>query len=255
MKLKTVIFLSFILLITGNIFAQKPAVAPVDSKPAQDVKFPAAAEIIAKYVKAIGGREANEKIKTRVSKGTVEIVGPGIKGTLESLAAAPDKSYSNVNLAGIGQLIESYDGKTGWSMDPMQGSREKTGDELLQAKLISNFHRDINIEKLYPKLEVKGVDKVGEADVYVLVITPTGLPAETLYFDQKTGLLLRVDMTLISSAGNAASKTFLEDYREVDGIKTPFRTRTVTPQFELITVYTEIKNNAPVDDAKFSKPK
>lgn len=255
MKLKTLIVASLILLVSGSILAQKPAVAPVDSKPAQDSKFPAATEILANYVKSIGGREANEKIKTRISRGTVEIVGPGIKGTIESIAAAPDKSISNINLAGIGIIIEAYDGKTGWSRDPIQGSRDKAGDELLQAKLISNFHRDINMEKLYSKIEVKGVDKVAGADVYVLVATPQGLPAETLYFDQKTALLLRIDMTIISAAGNSAAQTFLDDYREVDGVKTPFKTRTVTPQFELVTVYTEIKNNAQVDDEKFAKPK
>jgi zinc protease len=253
MKLKSLIFLSLILL-TGNIFAQKPAVAPAYDKAPKAAKLPAARKIIANYVKAIGGREANEKIRTRVAKGTVEIIGPGIKGTIETFGAAPDKSVSNINLAGFGLLIEAYNGKTGWSRDPMQGGRDKSGDELLQAKLISNFHRDINIEKLYSKIEVKGVDKVDNTDVYVLVLTPDGLPAETLYFDQKTGLLLRLDMTIVSAAGNSAAQTFLEDYREVDGIKTPFKTRTVTPQFELVTIYTEIKNNVAIDDAKFAKP-
>lgn len=258
MKLKSLIFLSLILLLIGNTFAQKTdppkVVAPVAEKtPAP--KLPGVTEILAKFVKAIGGREANEKIKTRVAKGTVEIPAAGIKGTVETFNAAPDKMLSTSNLAGIGDLIEGYDGKIGWGINPIQGSRDKTGQELAQAKFLANLHREINLEKLYPKIELKGVEKLGAAEVYVVTATPEGLPAETWYFDSKTGLLLRMDMTLITPEGNSPAKTYMEDYRELDGIMTPFKTRTVLPQFELVTTFTEVKHNVPVDDAKFAKPK
>lgn len=259
MKLKSLIFLSLILLLSGNTFAQKTdplkVVAPVAEKTPAPPKLPSVSEILAKFVKAIGGREANEKIKTRVAKGTVEIPAAGIKGTVETFNAAPDKMLSTSNLPGIGDLIEGYDGKIGWGINPIQGNRDKTGQELAQAKFLATLHRDINLEKLYPKIELKGVEKLGAGEVYVVTATPEGLPAETWYFDTKTGLLLRMDMTLISPEGNTPAKTYLEDYRELDGIMTPFKTRTVLPQFELVTTFTEVKHNVPVDDAKFAKPK
>jgi hypothetical protein len=259
MKLKSIILFSLILIIAGNIFAQKtdPPKAPV--KPAEvktppAPELPAVSEILTKYVQALGGREANEKIKTRISKGTIEISPMGIKGTVEEYRAAPDKNYSGGNLTGVGQLIESYDGKNGWSMNPVQGSRDKSGQELLQARLASNFYREINLEKLYSKMAVKGIEKVGDKDAYVVIATPDGIPSETFYFDTVSGLLVRSDSTAITPEGNAGIKTFYDDYRSVDGVKIPFKMRAVLPQFELVTTLTEVINNQAISDTKFQKP-
>ncbi|HLM62219.1 MAG TPA: hypothetical protein VK308_15550 [Pyrinomonadaceae bacterium] len=217
--------------------------------------MPTVQEILAKYTQAIGGREANEKIKSRMTKGTLELAPMGIKGTFETYTAAPGKSINRTNLAGIGEIIEGFDGTTAWSINPLQGNRDKQGDELAQAKLIYNFYRETNLDKLYPKMEVKGIEKVGANDAYVVVGTPAGLPPETFYFDTKSGLLLRQDATLISPEGNQSVKVFFEDYRDVDGAKVFFKSRTVLPQFEIVTVNTEVKNNVTVEDSKFIKPK
>ena len=260
MKLTKIIFPTLILMLSVNVFGQKTEPVktenkPMAEKPAPVVKLPTAKEIIEKYVTAIGGRKANEKFKTRLIKMTVELAPMGIKGAGEVFSAAPDKSYSKVNLAGIGELIDAYDGTTAWTVNPIQGNRDKTGTELAQTKLSSNFYRHINLDKLYPKMEVRGIEKVGDSDAYVVTATPEGLDPETFYFDTKTGLLVRSDSTLVSPEGKMATKAFYEDYREVDGIKMAFKTRSVLPQFEIITTYTEVKNGAAIDDKMFSKPK
>ncbi len=256
MKLKTTIFLTILFIAATSVFAQQPPPPPkaAETKPATDVKLPSANEIIDRYVKAIGGREANEKIKTRVTKGTIELAPMGVKGTTESFAAAPDKSYTKLSLTGLGDIIESYDGLVAWTINPLQGNRDKSGVELLQTKLASNFHREINLDKLYSNLTVKGTEKVGDREAYVVVGTPAGLEPQTFYFDVQNGHLLREDSTLVTPEGKTPIKTFYEDVRETEGVKTPHKMRVVTPQFEIITVVTEVKNNAPVDDKIFSKP-
>ncbi|MBA2736047.1 MAG: hypothetical protein H0U50_04570 [Pyrinomonadaceae bacterium] len=256
MKLKSIVLLSLVFIISINVFGQKTETGkPVDAKPAATAKLPTVKEILDKYVAALGGRAANEKIKTRTMKGTVELAPMGIKGTVEGFAAAPDKNYTKMNLQGIGEIIEGYDGKTSWTINPLQGNRDKTGEELLQTKLVNNFHREINLDKLYPKIEVKAAEKLGEKDVYVIVATPEGLAPETFYFDKQTGLLLRADGVIVSPEGKMPYQSFYEDVREVDGVKIPFKVRAVTPQFEFITIITEVKNGAAIDDAKFAKPK
>ncbi len=261
MKLKTAIFLSLVTLTATGVFAQKTE-KPKTAAPATDVKnvakpekMPNAAEILTKYVQAIGGRAANEKIKTRYIKGTFDLAPMGVKGDVESYTAAPGKSYTKSNLQGIGEIIEGTDGATAWSSNPLQGTRDKTGDELVQSKLINNFNREINLDKLYSNWTVKGVEKVGDKDAYVLTATSAGLAAETFYFDKQTGLLLRTDGTLISPEGNMAAKSFFEDYREVDGVKMPFKTRVVLPQYEITNTLLEVKHGVTIDEAKFAKPK
>jgi len=259
MKLKLTIFLATILIISANVLGQKTEtkteVKTPETKPTPAVKLPTVKEILDKYVQAIGGREANEKIQTRVMKGTVELAPMGVKGTGEVYQAAPDKSYNKITLGGIGEIIEAYDGKTAWTINPIQGNRDKTGDELLQSKLTANFHRELNFEKLYPKMEVKGIEKIGDKEAYAVSATPTGLDPQTFYFDKQTGFLLREDMTAISPEGKMPVKSFYEDYREIDGIKIPYKVRVVLPQFEVTTTLTEIKNGAKIDDSLFSKPK
>ena len=250
MKFKFVISLLLALVLAAAAFGH-------DSQPAKStkaVKLPKAKKILKNYVKAIGGKNAVKKIKTRFCKGTIEISPMGIKGTVEEYKAAPNKNYSAGNLTGVGQLVESYDGKKGWSMNPVQGTRDKSGQELLQSKLAADFYRDIHLKKLYPKMEVKGIEKVGDRDAYVVIATPDGIPPETFYFDTVSGLLVRSDSTAITPEGNAEIKTFYDDYRDVDGIKIPFKMRAVLPQFELVTTLTEVINNKAISDTKFQKP-
>lgn len=271
MKLKISILLTVVFTISLTAFGQKETVKAktgtkitetktmtetkaADNKTAA-VKMPTVKKILAKYVQAIGGKPANEKIKSRMAKGTVELMPMGIKGTFENYAAAPNKSISKVTLAGIGDLVEGFDGTTAWAINPIQGNRDKQGEELAQSKLTNNFNRETNLDKFYSKMELKGIEKVGANDAYVVVATLDNLPAETFYFDTKSGLLVRQDTTTITPEGKMQGKTFLEDYRAVDGVKIPFRTRSVLPQFEIVTTFTEVKNNVAVEDSKFAKPK
>jgi zinc protease len=160
-----------------------------------------------------------------------------------------------MSLTGIGDIIEGYDGKTAWSVNPISGNRDKKGIELEQMILTYNFYREINLDKLYQKMELKGVEKVGADDAYVIVATRGDLPSETFYFNTKTSLLVRQDTTLETPEGKTPTKNFFEDFREVDGVKIPFKSCSVLPQFEAITIFTEVKQNVAVEDTKFTKPK
>lgn len=261
MKLKSIILLSLVFAVSVNVFAQKtdsvkPAAKPTGAKPATAAaKLPTVKEILDKHVAAVGGRAAHEKIKSRSMKGTIELAPMGIKGTVESVAAAPGKSYTKMNLAGVGEITEGFDGTTAWGLNPIQGGREKTGEELLQTKLANAFNREVNLDKHYSKIEVKAAEKLGEKDVYVVAATAEGLAPETFYFDKQTGMLLRADGVAITPEGKMSYQNYYEDFREIDGIKMPFKTRTVMPQFELINIVTEVKHNVAVEDAKFARPK
>ena len=262
MKLKTIALFSLVLIVSTAAFAQTnttakphPALKSAADKSTQTAKLPTAKQVLDKYAAAVGGRAANEKIKTRVTKASFEFAPMGIKGTSETYAAAPDKSYSKMNMQGIGEIITGTDGKTAWSINPIQGSRDITGEELLQLKLVNNLSREVNLEKLYANWTVKGVEKVGGKDAYVLVGTPAGLAPETFYFDSQSGLLVQSEGTLISPEGKMPAKSFYEDYRAIDGVKIPHKMRIVVPQAEIITTVTEIKHGTVIEEAKFAKPK
>jgi hypothetical protein len=245
----TTLFLS--LLVAATAYAQG-AQKPADAKP--PAKLPTVDQVLDKYVQAIGGKAAVEKQTTRSAKGTFEIPAFGASGTAEIFAKAPNKSATVIEISGFGVVQEVFDGTKGWSSDPQNGLREKAGAELASTKLDSEFHKPIKLKQLYPKILVKGTDKVGDKEVYVLEATPAEGSTETWYFDTQSGLILREDAERESPQGKQAIQVFYEDYKDVDGVKMAFTIRQVTPQFTLSIKMQEIKHNVPVDDAKFNKP-
>lgn len=252
MKFRVFSVIFVVAALSAIALGQKADAAATDAKPA--AKLPAVREIIDRYVAAVGGREAILKHSNRVTKFTVEMAPMGITGTGTSYQAAPDKVLIKMNLNGLGEFLDGFDGKNGWTVNPIQGSRVKSGPELAQAKINSTFHRDAEFEKLYGKSELLRIEKVGGADAYVVSMTAEGLDPDFFYFDVKSGLLVRSDSTVVSADGKIQTSSFFSDYREVDGIKLPFTTRSKMPQLEIIMNNTEIKHGVEIDSKIFSKP-
>ena len=102
--------------------------------------------------------------------------------------------------------------------------------------------------------EQKGKQKVGDREAYVIVATPAAGSPEKWYFDTQTGLLIRTDSERESPEGKVPVEAYLEDYKEIDGVKLPFTLRQVLPAFSIIIKISEVKHNVPIEDSKFDKP-
>jgi carboxyl-terminal processing protease len=197
--------------------------------------------ILERYAEAVGGRAAFDKLSTRVSKGRIEGAYAGMKvsGTVEVLEKSPDKYVSLVNVNGLGVIRRGFTGVYGYQQIPMLGFRQIEGGELEDLKLEARFGWAADLRRLYPSMVLKGRENVGGAEAYVVEATPAAGRPATLYFDARTGLLIRRD------------KTFFEDFREVDAVRLPFKIR---DDFSVITL-TEIKHNLPIDNALFAEEK
>jgi outer membrane lipoprotein-sorting protein len=215
---------------------------------------PTVDEILDKYVKALGGKEAIEKATSRVAKGSMELEGMGVSGPIETYTKAPSKNASFVDFQGMGKFVRVFDGAKGYELNPMEGLREVTGVELAQFKRNSDFHEPLNLKKHYSKLEVQGKAKVGETDAYIVVATPAEGDPEKLYFAADTGLLVRTDANAETAQGKMAVEVYLSDYKDVDGVKVPHGMRQVSPAFTLVIKLSEVKNNVTIEDTKFAKP-
>ena len=220
----------------------------------QGAALPTVDQILEKYVQTLGGKAALEKITSTASKGTFEIPAFGATGSAELWEKAPNKTALKLDIPGFGLVLEGFNGAVAWSQDPQSGLREKTGAELAATKLDADFYKPLRLKQLYPKIAVKGKEKVGDKDMYVLTATPAEGSPETWYFDAATGLLARMDLERESPQGKMAVQVFLEDYKEVDGIKIPHTVRQVTSAFTIIIKLEEVKHNVAVDETKFNKP-
>ena len=212
--------------------------------------------LLEKYVRAIGGREAIEKVRSRVSKGTFEVSSlAGVKGTIEVYEKAPNLSVLVLVIPGIGTQAEGFNGTTAWELEPDSGVvHDKSGLELATAKREAEFYEDLKLKELYPRMTLKGVEKVGARAAYVIEAAPVAGGPERLYFDTQTGLLIRKDSEEEGDEGKMAVEEYYSDYRAVDGVKLPFTIRQVAPGMDFTVKLTEVKQNVSIDDAKFNRP-
>lgn len=229
------------------------AEAKPEAKPAA-ADLPSVDKILEKYVTALGGKAAIEKLSSRVAKGSFELPAMGASGTFEAFGKAPNKSGSKVEIAGFGEIRNGFDGTTGWAQDPMSGLRVMSGAELAATKLDAEFFKDLKMKELYKQLVVKGKEKVGSAEAFVVEATPAEGSPEKYYFDAATGLLLRQDTERETPQGKMAIETTFEDYRVVDGVQVWHTMKQNTPAFAITMKVTEVKHNVAIEDAKFAKP-
>lgn len=253
---RTLMVTSLCAIATLAIFAHGAPQAPATKTPAtaKADAMPSVDQILDKYVQALGGKAAIEKLTSTVVTGTFELPAMSLSGPLEVYSKAPNKNAVIIDISGFGMVKSGFNGAIGWSQDPQSGLREMAGAELADRKRDADFYREIKLKQLFPKMTLTGKEKVGERDVYVIEATPAEGKPEKMYFDTQTGLLLRRDADRESPEGSAHVETYFEDYKEAGGVKTPFTMKVVRPEITFLLKTTEVKTNVPIDDAKFNKP-
>jgi hypothetical protein len=102
--------------------------------------------------------------------------------------------------------------------------------------------------------KVLGVEKVGTRSAYVVEYSPQKDETSKLYFDTESGLEIRSEETFQSPEGPYVVKLDMDDYREVDGIKFPFRMKRTEKGSVVNIRLTVVKNNFPIEDELFVKP-
>lgn len=225
---------------------------PDVTKPNKPAALPSTDEVIARYMRAIGGESAIERLKTRVSRGTETTTNrmtPPQTLPIEIVQAAPDKLLIIRNNP-RGATLEGFDGSKGWTKDT-RGQSKMTGKELAETKRDAGFFRYLKIRESYPQMRVLAKEKVRERDAYVVGAASRDDSREKLYFDVETGLLVREFVAYKTAFGSIPEVTDFDDYREVSGVKLPFTITWSRPPFGSIRKFTEIRLNANIDDARF----
>ena len=219
-----------------------------DTKPTVD-------SILDKYVEASGGRVAMEKVRSRTISGGIDIAGSTADWVLS--AKTPNKQLSELTSSTLGAVTEGFDGTVAWSKN-QAGMRIKEGEELAKTKRDADFHRALNLKKLYPDLAYKGTDKVDGAEAQVLESRPSSTSKERFSFSANSGLLVRQESELEGPQGKLIASVRLDDFRAVEGVKYPFdlkfKINSGGQDFEFAIKVKEVKHNVTIEDAKFAKP-
>jgi hypothetical protein len=127
--------------------------------------------------------------------------------------------------------------------------------DLEGAKLDGELSFPARIKQALSQWRVGFPDTIDDRDVQVAQgITAGGSPVK-LYFDQESGLLVRLVRYSDSPVGRIPTQIDYADYREVSGIKMPFRWKVTWLDGRSTIELTEVQPNAPIDAAKFARPR
>ena len=212
------------------------------------VPLPSVPQILERYIAALGGRAAIEHLTSRVAHG--RLLTPAGEAPLEIYVKAPDKFFRQIDSPAGGISRNAFDGTTAWSAN-RNAVREMTGPEVESFKREYNLYREIRLAEFYPGMALQGKQSLDGNEVYVLTGSPAEGTPEKFYFDARSGLLLRWDVTLRGTT----LESHYEDYRAVDSVKVAFRIRRVRSDgFGWADQFDELRHNVAIDDAKFTRP-
>jgi outer membrane lipoprotein-sorting protein len=223
-----------------------------------------ATEVIEKSLGALGGRAAHAKLQSRSATGNIALSTPAgeINGTLEMLNAAPNKTRmllkADLSALGAGELVvdQRFDGQVGYVLDSLQGNREITGNQLDNMQNGSFPHPFLDYKDRGTSAQLAGKENVGGRDAFVVVFDPASGSQVRNYIDAETYLpiksVMKVDIPQLGQEVEQTTEFF--DYKEVDGVKVPFRIKTSSSIQTITITLTGIEHNVKVDNALFVKP-
>jgi hypothetical protein len=213
---------------------------------------PDAAAILARAKEATGGK-AWDAVASRRVRATLHT--GGLDGTAESIDDVRTGSYADRFDLGPAKGAEGFDGKTAWAADASGQARAEEASEARAAAVDEAYRRALafwyperwpaRIEALSPRVE-------GSRHFDLLRITPRGGRPFEIWVDAATGLFDRV----VDTGGTKVLTTFLTDYRQVEGVKMPWKERTSTGEerYDVHIAIESVRLNQPVEAALFSLP-
>lgn len=224
--------------------------APNSTTP--EAPLPSVKQILDRYVQAIGGVEALTKITTRIAKGS-RIGADNVLVPEEVYQKAPDKMLTVTSYPQV-VFSNGFNGTAAWGHSSREGLTPLPDQLLAELKREAVFYKELKTEELYSKLNVTGKVAVRDSDAYVIDAKPINGPSEKLFFDVRTGLLVRRYTESDTPLGKLPLQTDYEDFREINGIKQPFLIHWSMPGRVWGRKIDEVKQNVPLDDAKFNPP-
>jgi hypothetical protein len=219
----------------------------------EPAKLPTPREVIDKYVRAIGGRDAILKHRSRAAKGRFEIRNQGLSGDLHMFAAAPDKAMLRIAVSGLGDIVSGFDGSVGWILNPMTGPMLLRGAELQQARDDADFYSELHDEGRFASMEIVALEDFEGRPCYRLRLVRKSGTEDFEFFDTKTALLAGSIVKRDSPIGKIAATHVIDDYREFGGLRIPTRVVQRMAGLEQVLTIEQMEVDT-VDPAVFDPP-
>jgi hypothetical protein len=199
--------------------AQDPKVSPGIELPKP--ALPSARAIIDRHIAAIGGKAAVLSHSSTRATGTFSVASAGMNGSLEVIAAKPDKNMVKITIPGVGEVLEGYDGKNGWMLSPMAGPMLLEGKQLEEKRFDADFLSELHDESRYASITtVEKTDFEGRPCYKLKLVRKNG-GEDFEFYDVETGLKAGHIATRETPMGTITATSVETDYKKFGNLLLP----------------------------------
>ncbi len=226
--------------------------------PSPPVSGPSANEILGNFVRALGGSEHLAATSILIGKGTYEGYDSYHEKVPFELYAKAPASIATVIHTQNGDSTTIFNGSEGWIAsvsNPVPLLPLAPGAELDGARLDAQLFFPSQIAQA-PWQWRSGfpVTSIGDSDVQVIEGMGDGRTRVKLFFDLKTGLLARQLRYSRTAVGTNPIQIDYADYRDVHGVKRPYRWTVTWTNGQSVYQVNELQSNVEIDKEKFERP-
>ena len=208
-------------------------------------------EIVAKYTVA-NKLDKISSFKTIKITGKVSIMGMDLP--VEMWMKNPNKIKTVTSMDGQ-ENIQVFDGKKGYIVNSMMGSSEPvelSPDQVAQLQNSNVFQNTLDKYLKNGQLSLLGEENVNGKPAYKVKASLEGGLSATLFIDKSSFYLIKQIADINQGGVNMSVESYPSDYKDISGIVLPMKTSTSMSGMDVITSYTSIEVDIPIDDSVFS---
>jgi hypothetical protein len=214
-------------------------------------------KITSNYIEFVGGKKNWKNLKTLMTTGEYDY--GGISFPFKTYAKAPDLYRFIVESNGK-YYAQGFDGNKGWKIDTF---KNETTPTILDGSMATSMANESSVElmdvflrsKSRSTMEYAGKDSVRSHFCYRVKLVENGT-IETFYFDVATyELVMKKTVSKNVELDKAPMNIYYSDYRNVGGIKIPFKTVCESDQQVILTITVDkVILDQPMDEKEFETP-
>ncbi len=212
------------------------------AKPNYDIAIPNdvnVQKVLNNYIEAIGGRVKLDKVNSVLIKAEAELQ-PGMMLNMEMKKTVKNQFLQDMSAMGNSMSKQVLDGNKGYIVAQGQ-KKDMTPEEVKKVQAESSPFPEVNY--LSQNVTLEKIEKVEGENAYKIKVSDE----LSVFYSVDSGLKLKETRTM----EQGSTSIFYKDYKEITGIKFPFRmTQTMGPR-NIDFLIKEIKVNEGVSDADF----
>jgi hypothetical protein len=184
---------------------------------ARQASLPSAQAVIDRFVQASGGAAAQKAVKSLSGRGVLAVSAQNLSGELEIMASRPNRQITRVTIPGIGRIEEAFDGKVGWSIDPINGP------------------------EYVREMTVIGREEFDARPAYRLKVVLASGTEQVEFFDVETGMQIGLEATRESPLGPVPTTIVYREYKAYGALTYPSKVIQRVLGIEQVVTFTTLE--------------